>query len=115
MFDERYLSSKEFETISDFVITKKELCSKIVIIKQHGKVIMGYPIAIENNKYQRNSLFFTFGFVFEQEGDISPYKHALRKLALDVQGLEIASEFLFNEKTKARNNFSEVFVLLSCA
>ncbi len=71
---------------------------------------MNYPIALSNQKYGRNTLFFSFGFVLELQGpggaagcasssgdsgawddtaDVEPYESVLQKISQCFVGAEV--------------------------
>ncbi len=115
-----FLRSEVFDEVSDFIITCPELCHKLITFTHHNYTILGYPIALSNNKYHRNALLFNVGFVFDtsppppggggtttppaySDGtafEIYPYQSVLRKLACMLETVEIESEFLFRADTK---------------
>ena len=43
-------------------------------------VIMGCPRGITDKKYDRNTLIFNFGFVFDKDCDTAPFESVVRKL-----------------------------------
>ncbi len=72
---------------------------------------MNYPIALSNQKYGRNTLFFSFGFVLELQGpkgaggrasnfseggswddtdDVEPYESVLQKISQCFVGAEVS-------------------------
>ncbi|VDP39139.1 unnamed protein product [Soboliphyme baturini] len=63
--DKEIISKEVFDSVSSFIITKPELLNKLVKINLPELKIMGYPIAIEGNKYERNALYFNVCFVVE--------------------------------------------------
>ena len=60
-----HLSSQRFDEISGYIITGPKLSHKIVDINACGHRILGYPIRIENSKYDRNAFLFNIGFMFK--------------------------------------------------
>ena len=43
-------------------------------------LIMGCPQGITDKKYDRNTLIFNFGFVFDKNCDTAPFESVVRKL-----------------------------------
>ena len=98
------LSSETFETLSDYVIVGKHLCNKIIAIKTDDFQFINYSVAIDNSKYERNTLLFSFGFILSNDDDLKSnglskecYEQVLRKISIVFLNLEIEREFLFNE------------------
>ncbi|KAF9550244.1 Nitrogen permease regulator 2 [Mortierella hygrophila] len=84
----------DFDSISEFLIPKVELCAKIVTISTPTCKVIGYPINLEHKKFQRNALMFNLAFVFDKDAEISSYKPVVRKMARVLKALEKESEFL---------------------
>jgi hypothetical protein len=96
------LEKESFEAISDYIITKPQLCGKIISLKAFGLQVMGYPVCMEHNKFARNALWFNLCFVFSPEVDTSAHAPVLRKLANALIVLETESEFLSRVATSER-------------
>ena len=98
------LSSETFEVLSDYVIVGKHLCNKIIATKTDDFQFINYSMAIDNSKYERNTLLFSFGFILSNDNDLKRnglskecYEQVLRKISIVFLNLEIEREFLFNE------------------
>lgn len=85
------LSQEEFESLSDYAIVGKHLCEKILAIKANNIQFLNYSIAIENTKYERNTILFSFGFVLEEDVDPDPFTEVLKKVASTFVTLEVYS------------------------
>ena len=83
------LSQEEFESLSDYAIVGKHLCEKILAIKANDIQFLNYSIAIENTKYERNTILFSFGFVLEEDVDPDPFSEVLKKVASTFFTLEV--------------------------
>ena len=81
------------EQLSDYVIVGKHLCRKIIVVKNDDIQYMNYSIAIDNPKYDRNSLLFSLGFILSEGADTEPFEPILRKLSLAFLALEVRSNF----------------------
>ncbi|KAF9374983.1 Nitrogen permease regulator 2 [Podila verticillata] len=84
----------DFDSISEYLIPKVELCSKLVTISTPTCKIIGFPINLEHKKFQRNALMFNLAFVFDKDAEISSYEPVVRKMARVLKALEKESEFL---------------------
>ncbi|KAI8603722.1 nitrogen permease regulator 2 [Dissophora ornata] len=84
----------DFDSISEYLIPKVELCSKLVTISTPTCKVMGFPINLEHKKFQRNALMFNLAFVFDKDAATSSYEPVVRKMARVLKALEKESEFL---------------------
>jgi hypothetical protein len=74
------------------VIVGKHLCKKIIVIKNDEIQYMNYSIAIDNVKYDRNSLLFSLGFILADGVETEPFEPILKKLSLAFLALEVHIE-----------------------
>ncbi|CAG8704459.1 10874_t:CDS:2, partial [Acaulospora morrowiae] len=88
----------DFESISEYIIPKKELCGHLVTICTDSYKVMGFPTIIRDNKYPRYNFEFNICFVFERSADTSSYEPVVRKVATIFHSLEVEIEFLYNNK-----------------
>lgn len=63
------ISSDEFESFADYVIVGKHLCGKIITVRNDSVQFVNYSVAIDNRKYDRNTLLFAVGFVLDKDID----------------------------------------------
>ncbi|KAF8979143.1 Nitrogen permease regulator 2 [Entomortierella lignicola] len=84
----------DFDSISEYLIPKAELCSKLVTISTPTCKVMGFPISLEHKKFERNALIFNLVFVFDKDAETSSYEPVVRKMAKVLKALEKESEFL---------------------
>ncbi|KAG0343845.1 Nitrogen permease regulator 2 [Podila humilis] len=84
----------DFDSISEYLIPKVELCSKLVTISTPTCKVIGYPINLLHKKFHRNALMFNLVFVFDKDAEISSYEPVVRKMARVLKDLEKESEFL---------------------
>ena len=97
---EGFLSNELFDSVSDYIITGKQLCGKLITVNAPPYKIMSFPLCIEDDKYDRNALLFNVGFVFNEHADTGPFHFVLRKLGNTLLALELESGFLFGPQTK---------------
>ena len=91
-----------FEPLSNFVIVGKHLAHKIILVKAGDLQFLNYSMSIDNSKYERNTLLFSFGFVLDRDVASEPYEPVLRKLSSVILSLEIEKEFLFQDAAKQK-------------
>ncbi len=82
----------DFDAISEYLIPKSELCNRIVIISSGIYKVVGYPVLIENPKYERNALLFNLCFVFQRGADTGSFIPVVRKAARVLKNIEVRFE-----------------------
>lgn len=83
------LSEELFEMYSDYVIVSKQITERVILVSLQDMQFINYPVAIENEKYDRNTLSFAFGFVLRRAVNIEPYSAILKKIATAFVGFEV--------------------------
>lgn len=83
------ISKETFEILSDYVIVGKHLCGKIITVKTNDLQFLNYSVAIDNAKYERNALLFSFSFVLGRDVEKEPYEPVLRKISALFLNLEV--------------------------
>ncbi|KAK3821710.1 MAG: nitrogen permease regulator 2 [Benniella sp.] len=84
----------DFESISEFLIPKVEICARLVTISTPTCKVVGFPVNLEHKKFQRNALMFNLAFVFDKDAETSSYEPVVRKMARVLKALEKENEFL---------------------
>lgn len=80
----------DFGSFSESIIPKKELCNKLInFCTPSGYRIVGYPVHIPDQKYERNFLIYNLAFVFQELGEIGSYIPVVERLALTFKQLEV--------------------------
>ena len=115
-----FFSTDQFDNISRYLIPKPQFCGKLITVTAaDDRKIMGFPVCIEDPKYERNYLIFNLGFVLapdppnaclaaadgREDGGVvgaEIFGPLVRKLAGLLQTLECESEFLFDPNKKAK-------------
>lgn len=115
----------DFDTVSHNIIPKQELCDRLVTVCTNKYRILGYPVCLEDRKYERNEFIFNFAIVLDEDVEYSTYKSVVRKVAKLFKALEEQSGFLSNEVTRSGvyalieqvmedlNNYSECMIPIS--
>ena len=83
---------KDFEALSDYVIVGKHLCEKIISIRSDDLIFLNHAVALENAKYDRNTLLFSFGFVLSisaSDDVIESFESILRKISSVFVSIEV--------------------------
>ena len=89
----------DFEIMSEYIIPRQGFCNRYVTIcdPEYRYRILGYPVCIRSEKYERNEFIFTFCIVIDTVTDKAPYEAVVRRLASTFTELEIQNQFLSKE------------------
>ncbi|KAK6539293.1 Nitrogen permease regulator 2 [Orbilia ellipsospora] len=90
-----------FDKISDYIIPKQQLCDRLITFCRNHYRLLGYPICLEDDKYDRNEFIFNFVIVLDESEEFSSYKPVVKKLARQFKALEEQTGFLWNEVTRS--------------
>ncbi len=108
-----YISMEDYDFLSDYSITVSSLSKQLIMMNYQNKIYMAYPVRISNKKYERHALFFSVGFVLEENiSNIQNYKLLLSKLGQFLYQLELECEYLFLEKSKIKYLINSVYMQL---
>jgi hypothetical protein len=108
--DHRFISNEVFDAVSEYIITKPQLCGKTTISMcapssknffcfscltfvsrtAFDHVIVGSPMCVEGRKYHRNALLWNLAFVLSPGTPSDMYKPILRKLGFLLRTLEVS-------------------------
>ena len=92
-----FISADAFDAISDFLIPKPQLCGRLLVLREEGRVVLCWPVCIEDPRYARNALLFSLGFVLEPgtaSGAPERYGRVLEKASRHLEVLEKESRLL---------------------
>ncbi|GAB6029205.1 Nitrogen permease regulator-like 2, variant 2 [Chamberlinius hualienensis] len=102
MVPENYVKKDVFDAVSVYIIPKSELYDKVISVNVLSSIILGYPVAIDNPKYDRNALIFNICLVCDDKDRVVRYESVVRKISEYFVGLEMECGFLSNQETKAQ-------------
>lgn len=88
-FPANIVSEEHFEAISDFVILEKHLCEQLILVSIEQWKVIVISVAIENPKYERNSLTFSFGLVLSHYANHEAFGKILRRIVTTFVDLEV--------------------------
>lgn len=100
------VSNSLFDAVSDYCITGHELADHIICVSTHNLHILTMPTVLYNERYDRNSLLFSVGFVIRGKEDARPFRPLLFKIVSTMKTLEVESQFL--SKTASRNQLPAI-------
>ena len=84
-----FISADTFDSISEFLIPKPQLCGQLLVLRDEGRVVLAWPICLEDTRYARNALLFSIGFVLESGCASSAPERFGRLLAKASRQLEV--------------------------
>ena len=97
-----FIKKEQMDSIAPYIITKPQFQGQLISLKAFGYTFMGFPVVIENKKYNRNALLFNAVFVFQETDETQEYEPVVKKLANYLTTLELESCYLSEEKTKVQ-------------
>ena len=65
-YPEDTISTDEYNLLSDYIIPKPILWGKVFTMRRKNYHLMGMPIEILNEKYQRHAIEFNLGFFYKR-------------------------------------------------
>ncbi|KAI1934230.1 Nitrogen permease regulator 2 [Ophidiomyces ophidiicola] len=83
-----------FSDVSFFVIPRQELCGNLIHVCTNGYRILGSPVCIKSDRYDRNEFIFNFCVVLTEEHEWGTFRPVVQKLADLMSELEEQSAFL---------------------
>ncbi|KAG9124778.1 Nitrogen permease regulator 2 [Ceratobasidium sp. 392] len=89
----------DFDSISEYVIPKNELCGRLLHCNTPRHRIIGFPVALKDEIYKRLWFRYNLCFVFDREADLSCYEPIVRKCGRVLMACEQESYFLSNNMT----------------
>ena len=110
-YPEDTIDTDEYNLLSDYIIPKPILWGKVFTMRRKNYYLMGMPIEILNEKYQRHAIEFNLGFFLRKkdisnekarEMEIEIYAKILKKIGEKLTELELESEYIWNEDRKTQ-------------
>ncbi|KAK5121114.1 hypothetical protein LTR85_005598 [Meristemomyces frigidus] len=77
-----------FSDISAYVIPPYELCNQALSICTGEYRVLGFPISLEDAKYERNRFTFNVCFVLDEGTDAQPWEQVVKKAAAFFRAVE---------------------------
>ncbi|XP_077296427.1 GATOR complex protein NPRL2-like isoform X2 [Arctopsyche grandis] len=93
-FPDEYISKEIFDAINVYIIPKPPLQRCLMTINALGHKIIGYPVRIENPRYERNAYMFNLCFVCDTWARTVQYEPVVKKLAEHLTTMEEENRFL---------------------
>ncbi|CAH0716670.1 unnamed protein product, partial [Brenthis ino] len=99
-FPEDYVSKELFDSISAYIIPKPQIQKCTMTINALGHKIIGYPIRIDNSRYERNMYLFNLCFVCDSWSKTVQYEPVVKKLGEHLTIMEEETRFVSSGSTK---------------
>ncbi|KAL4717667.1 hypothetical protein ACJJTC_000816 [Scirpophaga incertulas] len=93
-FPEDYISKEFFDSINAFIIPKLLIHNTTMTINALGHKIVGYPIRIDNSRYERNVYVFNLCFVCDSWSKTVQYEPVVKKLGEHLTIMEEETRFV---------------------
>lgn len=91
-----------FDSTSEYIITGSQLTGKVITLSTHDMHIMTRPTQISDQRYERNALLFSIGFVLRRAADPRPFRPLISKLAMTLRSMEMESGMLSGRSNATR-------------
>jgi hypothetical protein len=104
----------DWDAVSEFVIPRQAFCNRYITVLDPSNVyrVLGNPVCIKDEKYNRNEFIFNFGIVCLAKYDSNPYEAVIRRLATTFTEMEIQSQYLSLEGTAESKGRRSIGALL---
>ncbi|CAB3258863.1 unnamed protein product [Arctia plantaginis] len=99
-FPEDYISKEVFDSISAYIIPKPQIQKCTMTINALGHKIVGYPIRIDNPRYERNVYLFNICFVCDSWSKTVQYEPVVKKLGEHLTIMEEETRFVSGASSK---------------
>lgn len=93
-YPEDSISKETFDALSTYIIPKTHLQRLSMTVNAMGRKILGYPIQIKDEKYERNAYYFNTCFVCDAWARTVQYEQVLVKFSEFFHSLELEIEYL---------------------
>ncbi|KAK3329526.1 nitrogen permease regulator 2 [Apodospora peruviana] len=96
----------DFSVLSEYVIPRQAFCNRYITVNDpEGKYsVLGFPVSIRSQRYDRNEFIFNFGIVVECEAvtvaDQIPYERVVRRLAVTFAEMEKQNCYLSQDPAR---------------
>lgn len=89
----------DFDAISEYILPRQAFCNRYITIKDPSGnyIILGFPVCIKDQKYERNELMFNFGIIVPSGYDTNAYEAVVRRMATTFTEMEVQDQYLSTE------------------
>ena len=97
-----YIKQEDFKRISEFVVPLSKFCNKEISLHLGNAYLLGFPIFLNNQIYERNRFEFNFCILVDEEdyeNNNYLYQSLIKKIDMTFENLEISYNFRFMKKS----------------
>lgn len=100
--------------MAEYIIPRQAFCNRYVTMcdPDNKYRILGHPVCIPSQAYERNEFMFNFCIVIGVEVDKIPYEAVVRRLASTFTEMETQNQFLSQEDMSNSQNRRSIAALL---
>ena len=88
----------DFKAIESVLVPPESFSERLVTVCINRYRVIGCPVRIAHQKYERNEYIFNFCMVLDEDADFTPYTNIVKKLANTFKNLEEQTGFLSTEE-----------------
>ncbi|KAK1595799.1 nitrogen permease regulator 2 [Colletotrichum navitas] len=95
----------DWDVMQEYIVPRKAFFNRYMTVQDpEGKyAVLGFPVLIPHQKYQRNEFIFNFGLVLDADADLAQYEPVVRRLAVTFKEMEKQNEYLSQEDGGGNN------------
>jgi hypothetical protein len=84
------------------MLPKAGFSDRLVTVATRRHRILGFPVSISDQRYERKVFNFNVCFLFDRDADLAAYEPVVRKVGRTLRDLEMAESFLSSPETRIR-------------
>jgi nitrogen permease regulator 2-like protein len=88
----------DYEIVQEYIIPRKAFFNRFLVVTcpDYKSTLLGFPVSIPHERYDRNEFIFNFGIVVESDCDQAPHEMLVRRLAATFAEMERLGGYLSN-------------------
>lgn len=90
-----------FDLLKNYIIPKPALCNRLIGVRSGKCYVLGHPICISDEGYERNSFIFNLVLVFANDSNVASYVPVVKRTANMFKVLEEQSRYLSSNCNQA--------------
>ena len=97
-----YIKLEDFKKISEFIVTSTKFCHKEISLHLGNAYLLGFPIFLNNQIYERNRFEFNFCLLVDEddyENNNYLYQCLIKKINMTFENSEIVYNFKFMKES----------------
>ncbi|CAD5229443.1 unnamed protein product [Bursaphelenchus okinawaensis] len=104
-------STTHFDAFASAIIPSEDMRDRLIMVNMYDWKVMGYPVYIRNEKYERKVYIFNMCFVVDKQDTQSDcmYEPLVQKCAEYLVDMEVENEFLSRKDSRLEDLMERVF------